>query len=84
MIVIENQSKLMYNGIREISSVVYTKEETSASTYQASDVSNLDFTSVTEMANYHGSVVSFKEAAIIDIPTNLATYTRTSYTISAV
>ena len=76
-------SKLMYNGIREISSIVYTKEETSVSTYQASDVSSLDFTSVTEMANYHGSVVSFKEAAIIDIPTNLSSYTRTSYTISA-
>lgn len=74
-------SKKIYNGIHEISDVVYNVEETNACSVEAIDVTSLDFTSTTVMQPYHASIVSFKDLAIVDIP-DLSSYTRTSYTIS--
>lgn len=74
-------SKKNYNGIHEICDVVYNVEENNACSVEAIDVTSLDFTSTTVMQPYHASIVSFKDLAIVDIP-DLASYTRTSYTIS--
>lgn len=74
-------SKKIYNGIHEISDVVYNVEETNACSVEAIDVTSLDFTSTTVMQPYHASIVSFKDLAIVDIP-DLSSYTKTSYTIS--
>ena len=74
-------NKKIYKGIHEIDSIAYCKEETSACTYQVSDVTSMDFASTTAMKNYHGSVVKLNNLAIIDIP-NLSSYTKSSYTIS--
>ena len=74
-------SKKNYNGIHEICDVVYNKEETSVAAYEAINVTDLDYTSTTTMQPYHASVVALSNVAITDIP-NLASYTKTSFTIT--
>ena len=75
-------SKEIYNGIHEVSSIVYCQEETTLCTYESVNVTELDFTSITTMQSYHASVVQLKDLAIIDIP-DLSSYTKTSFSITA-
>lgn len=75
-------SKKIYKGIHEITSIVYTKEETTNCVAEVVDVTSLDFTSTTVMQSYHASIGSFKDLAIVSIP-DLSSYTKSSYSIQA-
>ena len=74
-------SKKNYNGIQELTSVVYSAVEETNCEITTKNISSLNFATPADMKYYHTSVGLLENATVKSIP-DLSNYTKTSYSLT--